>query len=99
MNKTCETWMEKRRCLLRNFLILGLTLSDLHKSLLEGTLESSMFCRIVYVIDTFKVGRNKKRKDNGENFGRRDCIRKFSYHRKLSYHEIFCSFMSEEIPQ
>ncbi len=26
-------------------------------------------------------------------FSRRDCIRKFSYH------EIFCSFMSDEIPE
>jgi hypothetical protein len=34
-----------------------------------------------------------KRKDNGEEFFPRDCIWKFSYH------EIFCSFMSEEIPK
>ncbi len=50
-------------------------------------------CRIVYVIHTFLARREWERKDNGQNFSRRDCIRKFSYH------EIFCSFVSEEIPQ
>jgi hypothetical protein len=56
-------------------------------------------CRIVYVIHTFYLASNKKRKDKGKNFSRRDCIRKFSYQWKFSYHGIFCSFMSEEILQ
>jgi hypothetical protein len=44
--------------------------------------------RLVYVIHTFLARRERERKDNGQNFFRRDCIRKFSYH------EIFCSFVS-----
>ncbi len=54
----------------------------------------SGFCRIVYVIHTF-LGRKgwEKEKANGQNFSRQDCIWKFGYH------EIFCSFVSEEIPQ
>jgi hypothetical protein len=30
-----------------------------------------------------QIGRDKKRKDNGKDFSRRDCIRKFSYHETL----------------
>ncbi len=33
-----------------------------------------------YTVKDDRVGRNKKRKDNGKEFFRRDCIRKFSYH-------------------
>ncbi len=66
---------------------------------LKPTDRDEVNCRIVYVIDTFYLGRIKQRKDNGKNFSRRDCIRKLSYHGKFSYHEILCSFMSEEIPQ
>jgi hypothetical protein len=39
-----------------------------------------------------RVGRNKKRKDNGKLFFRRDCIRKFSYHETF-----LCYLSSEEI--
>jgi chromosome segregation ATPase len=74
-------------------------LEFMNRELNELKITTEGFDRIVYVIHTFQLGRNKKRQDNGKNFCRRDCIRKFSYHRKFSYQEIFCSFMSEEIPQ
>jgi hypothetical protein len=33
-----------------------------------------------YTVTDDRVGRDKKRKDNGKEFSRRGCIRKFSYH-------------------
>ena len=45
-----------------------------------------------YTVTDDRVGRNKKRKDNGKEFFRRDCMRKFSYHETL-----LCYLSSEEI--
>jgi hypothetical protein len=44
-------------------------------------------CRNVYpyTVTDDRVGRNKNRKDNGTEFSRRYCIRKFSYHETLIY--------------
>ncbi len=39
-----------------------------------------------------RVGRSKKRKDNGKECFRRDCMRKFSYHETL-----LCHLWSEDI--
>ena len=39
-----------------------------------------------YTVTDDRVGRNKNRKDNGKEFFRRDCMRKFSYHETLLYH-------------
>ena len=36
-----------------------------------------------YTVTNDQVGRNKKRKDNGKEFFRRDYIRRFSYHETL----------------
>ncbi len=44
-----------------------------------------------YTVTDDWVGRNKKRKDNGKEFFRRDCMRKFSYHETL-----LCYLCSEE---
>jgi hypothetical protein len=33
-----------------------------------------------YTVTDDRVGRSKKRKDDGKEFFRRDCMRKFSYH-------------------
>jgi hypothetical protein len=45
-----------------------------------------------YTVTDDRVGRNKNRKDNGKEFFRRDCMRKFSYHETL-----LCHFFSEDM--
>jgi hypothetical protein len=45
-----------------------------------------------YTVTDDRVGRNKKRKDNGKDFFRRDCMRKFSYHETF-----LCHLCSEDI--
>jgi hypothetical protein len=39
-----------------------------------------------YTVTDDRVGRSKKRKDNGKEFFRRDCMRNFSYHETLLSH-------------
>ena len=45
-----------------------------------------------YTVTDDRVGRNKKRKDNGKKNFRRDCMRKFSYHENF-----LCHLCSEDI--
>ncbi len=55
---------------------------------LKASLQQQMWkCGNVYpyTVTDDRVGRDKKRKDNGREFSPRNCIRKFSYH------EIFCT--------
>ena len=46
-----------------------------------------------YTVTDDRVGRNKKRKDNGKEFFLRDRMRKFSYH------ETLVLFMLRGIPE
>jgi hypothetical protein len=45
-----------------------------------------------YTVTDDRVGRSKKRKDNGKEFFRRECMRNFSYHETL-----LCHLYSEDI--